>query len=144
MWTAIYNLPWQTIWAALSAIFSMATVGVAVWAMFRWSKQDELKAKLEFKQGIARVGYCLSRMPDKIALSDREKLKERLAELKGYMSQSTYAWLASEGLMNKYPDVVQNWTFIQHNIDDYYWGRMSRDPIGECCAAIMLQKFVFK
>ncbi|AXZ47751.1 hypothetical protein AM363_12770 [Citrobacter freundii] len=135
---------WATIWAGVSALASVLILAAAVWALLRWRKQDELKAKLEFKQGIARLGYCLSRMPDKITLPEREKSKERLAELKDHMSQCTYSWLASEGLMEKYPDVVKNWEYINENINQYYWGRMDRDSIGESCAAILLQKFVFK
>lgn len=135
---------WANVWAAVSASASVLTLMVAVWALLRWRKQDELKAKLEFKQGIARLAYCLSRMPEKITLPEREKSKERLAELKDHMSHCTYSWLASEGLMDRYPDVKKNWDYINENIDFYYWGRITHDELGHCCVAILLQKFVFK
>lgn len=135
---------WANVWAAVSAFASVLTLMVAVWALLRWRKQDELKAKLEFKQGIARLAYCLSRMPIKLTLPERDKSSERLAELKAHMSQCTYAWLVSEGLMDGYPDVKKNWDYINTAIDLYYWGRITSDEIGECCAAILLQKFVFK
>lgn len=144
MWQAIQAASWANIWAAISAISTFSAVVVAALAMLRWKKQDELKVKLEFKQNIARMAYCLSRMPDKITLPEREKSKALLAELKDHFTQCTHSWLASEGLLDSYPDVKKNWDFIYKNIDFYYWGKINNDELGACCVAILHQRFVFK
>ncbi|HGY5076918.1 TPA: hypothetical protein ACNV27_002105 [Citrobacter gillenii] len=142
---AITHAHWANVWAAISAIFTALAVIVAGWAMFRWRKQDELRSKLEFKSAISRLTYNLSRLPDKL---DNEHVRKRhenqLLELKQLMADCTYAWLASEGLIEKYPEVKKNWDELNTNINKYYWGHIESEQIGCNCAAILKFKFVYK
>ncbi|MDM3314049.1 hypothetical protein [Citrobacter sp. Cb220] len=142
---AIAHAHWANVWAAISAIFTALAVIVAWLAMLRWRKQDELRSKLEFKSAISRLAYNLSRLPEKIDNEHvRKRYENQLQELKQQMADCTYAWLASEGLIEKYPEVKKNWDELNANINKYFWGHIKSDQIGYNCAAILKFKFVYK
>ncbi|MEA3934119.1 hypothetical protein VBJ60_22920, partial [Enterobacter hormaechei] len=67
MWQTIYAWPWATIWAAISAIFTAATVGIAFCAMKEWKKQEQFKAKVNFKSAVAKYAYCLVALPSHLS-----------------------------------------------------------------------------
>lgn len=145
MWQTIYNWPWATIWTAVSAIFTTVTASIAGWALFRWRKQDELKAKLAFKQALCNYGYCLVQLPEKLDpeelsamdVSNNDKLIEHLAAC-------TMAWYALEGLMDKNKKVSEAWDFIYKNTMRYCKGKISYHELCNNCEALLLEKFVFK
>lgn len=152
MWHAIYGWPWATIWAAVSAFFSMLTVGVAVWALLRWRKQEELKSKMLFKQAIAEYVYVLVQLPDSLGNSPEEleqgaktpNLKENLETLKVRLRACHFAWIALEGLLEKDKTVNENWEFIYKNHANYMYGKIKSRDLGNRALEILDQKFVFK
>ncbi|WP_336284201.1 hypothetical protein [Citrobacter arsenatis] len=139
------GFPWPTFWAALSAVATLATFGVAVVAMFRWRKQDELKAKLAFKQALCNYGYCLVKLPEKL---DSEELRvindNNTDELVEHLAACTMAWYALEGLMEKNNKISGAWDFIYHNTMRYCNGEISHHDLCDNCETILLEKFIFK
>ena len=145
MWSVIYAWPWQTIWAAVSAVFSVIAAAIAVWALFRWKKQDELKAKLTFKLAIADYAYCLMELPEMLSIEEvrvRHQVKaQRLVDL---LSACNHAWIAMEGLLERETEVVRSWNFIFDNHKHYLSGQIDRDTLGVYCMGIIEEKFIFK
>lgn len=145
MWHTIYNWPWATIWAAVSAIFTAAAVGVAGWAMFRWRKQDELKVKLAFKQAVSDYAYCLMSLPKMLNHDDvRIRHKDKVHRLVDLLNACNIAWLSTEGLLEKDKTVAESWEFIFENHKFYLAGKLDRDILGANCMGILSEKFVFK
>ncbi|EPZ8354756.1 hypothetical protein ACXWYY_000199 [Enterobacter hormaechei] len=144
MWHSIYNWPWATIWAAVSAIFTAAAVGVAGWAMFRWRKQDELKVKLAFKQAVSDYAYCLMSLPQMLNNGPvRMKHKETAEKLVDLLNACNIAWLSTEGLLEKETEVAKCWEFIFENHKHFLAGALDRDTLGAHCMGILSEKFVF-
>lgn len=140
----IYNWPWATIWAAVSAIFTAAAVGVAGWAMFRWRKQDELKVKLAFKQAVSDYAYCLMSLPMILNNGyERVKHRETAEKLVDLLNACNIAWLSTEGLLDKEIEVAKCWEFIFENHKHYLSGSLDRDTLGANCMGILSEKFVF-
>lgn len=143
MWVAIQAASWASIWAAISAISTTLTVIVAGWAMFRWRKQDELKAKMAFKNAVAAYLYQLAQMPDKIDLSNEQHKKDK-ATLIDLFAACTFAWLGTEGLLVKNKSVNENWDYISNHHSKYLDGLEDDDKLGGCCYKILSEHFVFK
>ncbi len=137
-------MQWSTIWACISAIFSVATVGVAVWAMFRWRKQDELRVKLDFKKAIGAYSYHLTQLPNKLnAAHVRSSYSQRCQELTDLLGACNFAWLTTEGLVEENETVAECWNFIFENHQKYLLGEIEATEIGMRCMGIMHEKFVF-
>ncbi|MHA1063432.1 hypothetical protein ACR9GP_05920 [Enterobacter ludwigii] len=144
MWQTIYNWPWAIIWAAISAVFTATTAGVACWALFRWRKQDELKAKLAFKHAVCNYAYALAQLPETIQdTHPKSHLSKQLADLTDLFSACSFAWFAAEGLMDKNVKVKTAWDFMIDNHRRYLDGQLEANRIGECCAKILREKFIF-
>lgn len=145
MWHTMYGWPWATIWAAISALFSMVAVGVAIWALLRWKKQDELKVKQNFKNAIADYAYCLMKLPESLEFEyQRVEYKEKIKELDSKFRACDYAWFATEGLLENNLSVNFFWKQIFDNHEHYLCGSLCSDEIGRYCMGILAEKFVFK
>ncbi|WP_337047091.1 hypothetical protein [Serratia liquefaciens] len=135
---------WATIWAAVSAVFSVVTVGVAVWAMLRWRKQEELKVKLDFKKAIGNYAHCLTQLP--VELSSpyvRRNHAIRCQELTDLLGVCNFAWLTTEGLVDSNKTVNECWNFIFNNHQRYMTGEIESTEIGMKCMGIMNERFIF-
>lgn len=145
MWHTIYNWPWATIWAAISAIFTAAAVVVAAWAMMRWRKQDELKVKLAFKTAIAE--YLVSCVTLSVSFNN-ERNDTRLFEQKNKVlddfSACRHAWWMLEGLLDDDEIVKNAWNFLSDNTNDFVSGEVRVDQLLIHCRNILSKRFVFK
>ncbi|QIU88268.1 hypothetical protein [Yokenella regensburgei] len=145
MWQSIYNWPWGTIWTAVSAIFTASTAVVAYWAILRWRKQDELKAKMAFKQAIADYHYGLLLMPDD--LSDEEVRKEYYdlkMSLITKFNQCRNAFLYCEDLLDEELEVLAHWNNIYKTHSVFLKGKEDSSVLHNACNSILKIKFVFK
>jgi len=138
-------MEWSTFWSAISAIFTALTAIIAIIAIYRWRKQDELKAKLEFKKAISRYSYLLTQMPEQL---DQAHLRSAYAKqgqaLIDALSVCDHAWLVSEGLMENNKVVKDNWEFVLTNNKHYINGTLHSSELGVRCMYILYEKFVFK
>lgn len=140
----LYGWQWSTIWAAISALFSIFAVGVAIWAMFRWRKQDELKAKLAFKTEIVKYRHYLW-----VLSSERSKKydghegnTERLILLENAFSDCQKAWVLTEGIITG--PVADHWKLIVLNHYKFLKGEVHTLDLIDSCELILQAKFVFK
>jgi hypothetical protein len=106
VWQTIYGWPWATIWSAISALFSVLTVVVAILALLRWKKQDQLKAKMAFKMAVADYFYDLAKLPIRLDnLELRNKCVNGINDLNTQFASCHHAWLMSEGIMENYVEL---------------------------------------
>lgn len=138
-------MEWSTVWSAVSALFTALTAILAAWAIVRWKKQDELKAKMAFKTAIADYSYLLTQMPVMLSIpyegyaytEDAKKLSESLA--------ACYrALMLCEGLLDSNETVAVGWEFIFNNNKFYLNGSMDSTKLGAVCMGILHEKFIFK
>ena len=135
---------WTTIWAAVSAIFTLCTAIIAFWAMLRWRKQEELKVKLSFKESIANYSFQLTQMPNLlVGPALREKCTEQAIQLNKLLSACNNAWYLCEGLLEGNHAVNTAWDFIFNQNKEYLRGTLNSDALGAMCMAILHEKFVF-
>ena len=88
---------WATFWSAASAIATAVAALIAAWAMFRWKKQDELKAKMAFKLAIADYKYLILQMPPQLDTDElRDKHSNDIKKLTDLLSACNHAWLVTE------------------------------------------------
>lgn len=145
MWDSILNSSWANIWASISSLFTALGVIVAVRVMCRWRNQEQLKAKMAFKQAIADYSYCLMHLPTKLQRNNITKEQsDKCKELVDRLSACHNAWLLSEGLMQKDRDIAEAWEFIFENHKNYLSGVLSNLVLGAHCTTILVKKFVFK
>ncbi|HEY4437674.1 MAG TPA: hypothetical protein VGN40_16105 [Lelliottia sp.] len=140
MLQTIFNWPWATIWAAISALVAMATVAVAVWAMLRWRKQDELRVKLDFKKAVCEYAYALTQMPPSLKNITEPAKTEELKKIYG---KCTFEWMACEGLLKTNKKVSENWAGLVSAHSEYLAGNVFTLVLMNHCLAIMDEKFVF-
>lgn len=136
---------WANFWAAVSALSSTATLGVAVWAMFRWRKQEELKAKQDFKKAVGVLTDTLAQLP--LIFKDDAHIREysdRLDDLTSRFVSAAHAWHCTEGMLDKNKTINDSWEKVDDLIADYVAGKCERTPISEACGIILRAKFVFK
>lgn len=137
-------MEWSVFWSAVSAVFTGLTVLIAVWAMFRWRKQEELKAKLNFKMAVANYSFQLTQMPETLNnpvvrhanLDSTKRLNELLAACNN-------AWMICEGLLDDNAEVKENWSFIFNHNKLYFSGDLDSAILGQACIGILQNKFVF-
>lgn len=137
-------MEWTTIWSAASAIATAVAAFIAVWAMFRWRKQEELKVKLSFKLAIASYSYQLTQMPEMLVgpalRSEQTNNAKKLSEL---LSACNNAWFACEGLLDDNKEVKSCWEYIFENNKKYLNGEIDSKSLGASCMGIVHKKFVF-
>jgi hypothetical protein len=113
--------------------------------MFRWKKQDELKAKLNFKLYVSHYAACLASMPEKLDTAHvRNSVVAKCEELSAHLTACFTAKLVLEHLLDKEEEVGQAWDFIFKNNKNYFSGEMPKREIGEKCMVILHHPFVFK
>ncbi|KPR53925.1 hypothetical protein [Citrobacter freundii] len=145
MWHAIYGWPWATIWAAVSAIFTAATAVIAGIALFQWSRQDKLKAKLLFKNAIHSYSDILVTLPLNLQNQDvRIKNMDKITILTERLLKCSSAYVSCEGLLSQNKLVHESWGFIAKNHQRYIVGEMDHKLLQEACMFILTEKFVFK
>lgn len=145
MLEAISGASWANIWAAISAISTALTVFVAGFALFRWRKQDELKAKMSFKTAVAEYANILDQMPDFInTLGVRNLNKENMQDLdfKFYALQN--ALLVCEDILEDHSVVESACEKIFQNHRKYLNGTSDKTEARYACKLILKERFVFK
>lgn len=148
----ISGASWANIWAAVSAISTAITGIVASFALLRWRKQDELKAKMAFKTAIAEYAYVLVLLPntlgdDKEALLESlnyPNLNENFENLKVKIRACHNAWVAMEGLLEKNEVVNESWNFIYDNHSEYLLGKIKNKELGQRAMDILEEKFIYR
>lgn len=145
MCQAIYNWPWATIWAAVSAILTAVTVGVALRAMHVWRQQEALKAKMALKMAVAEYANALSQLPlnfgsPALRIEKRAELRELRHKLNAIMS----ACLVCEHMLEKYPRVMSCCNSLKEIHKEYVRGTDNNIQAKYCCHLILSQQFVFK
>ena len=145
MWQDFINASWANKWAAASAISTALTAIVAGFALFRWSKQDELKAKMAFKKAISDYTWCLAGMPE-IMQQQAYTMQPNnsVDELNQYFYACMNAWHLTEGLLSNKKRVNESWLFISENHNHYLGGDCRGNDILEKCRVILIEKFVFR
>lgn len=143
MLQTILEWHWANIWAAVSAIFTAMAAGVACWALFRWRKQDELKAKFAFKKAIGDYAYQLIQLPPVLFIQDMHKNTEHCQKLTDSLAACNYAWLMTEGIITN-EKVKFSWELLFNNHQKYLAGKISSDDLGAACMTILKEKFVFR
>ncbi|MCW4986263.1 hypothetical protein [Enterobacter mori] len=145
MWQDILSASWANKWAAISAISTALTVIVAGFALFRWRKQDELKAKMAFKMAVAEYANILDQMPDFVkTFSARVQNEENIANLgfKFYALQN--ALLVCEDILKNHGGVEHASRKILQNHHRYLNGATSKVEARYACKLILKERFVFK
>ena len=137
-------MEWTTIWSAASAIATAVAAFIAVWAMFRWKKQDELKVKMAFKLAIADYKYQVMKMPHQL---DTEELQKNHSnerkKLNDQLSACHHAWLLTEDLLLSNDAVMYNLQQILNTHGPYLQGTRRSEELMIYCDAILTQKFIF-
>lgn len=138
-------MSWSTVWAAVSAISTALTALIALLAIYRWRKQDELKAKLEFKKAVSVYAWRLTQLPE---LLEQHLIVQAYARevqaLHDALSACHNAWLVSEGLMEVNKEVTTGWKYIFENNNLYVGGKMHSSELGIKAMNILHEKFVFR
>lgn len=138
-------MTWSTFWSAVSAIFTAITALIAVVAIYRWRKQDELKAKQAFKIAVSDYSYAILKAPKMLKYVGSSEEEMAIAKtLIDHLSACHNAWLLTEGLLDKNTEVKRNWEFLFKNHKHYLSGRISSDELGQACMGIMHAHFIFK
>ncbi|ELQ6218467.1 hypothetical protein ACX4ER_003385 [Cronobacter dublinensis] len=137
-------MEWSTFWSAASAIATAVAALIAVWAMFRWKKQDELKAKMAFKLAIADYKYLLMQMPNQLNNEDlRNKYSSERKKLNDLLSACNHAWLVTEDLLYSNDVIVSNWQNILGAHGQYLQGFRYSEELVIFCDVILTRKFIF-
>lgn len=89
IWWGITHAHWANVWAGISAFFTAFAAMVACLAILRWSKQDELKAKLAFKTAVCVYSDRLVILPTKF--NDVNEIKENIDALRTLTDQLVVA-----------------------------------------------------
>lgn len=145
IWWGITHAHWANVWASISAIFTAAAVVVAGWAIFRWNKQDMLKAKMDFKITIA--DYLTSVLSlhgvNRIAPAT-EKDAQLLLKAIDDFTKCRHAWWKLEGMLEKEKNIKAAWDALSENNNNFITGVIEEDEIIKHCSVILSNKFVFK
>lgn len=142
---AITHAHWSNLWAAISAIFTALAVIVAGWAMLRWRKQDELKAKLAFKKAVSDYVLRLITLPESVIGSKRVEFITELKELDALFKACDIAWVLSEGLMENNAKIKDSWAAMRVNhVIFVNGGKVEKLSIELPGMVILGHRFVFK
>ncbi|UNE77898.1 hypothetical protein IMY97_23020 [Pectobacterium versatile] len=105
-------MEWSTVWSAVSALFTALTAMLAAWAIVRWKKQDELKAKMAFKTAIANYTYLLTQMPVMLSIPYEGDVYEDAKKLSDSLAACYGALMMCEGLLDSNETVAAGWEFF--------------------------------
>ena len=144
IWNGISHAHWSNVWAAISAIFTALAVIVAFFALIRWSKQDELKAKLAFKTAVCIYADQLVVLP--VSLKNTGNRTRHLDGLKALTDQLlivSNAFFACEHAILKHKEVVNAWKLITANHEEYIFGRVESHVLLDAAGKIRRLKFVY-
>lgn len=144
MWQTIYNWPWATIWSAISAFFTAFTAVVAYWAILRWSKQEELKVKMAFKNAVCDYAYQLALMPDILFTHEGDKYEKEYTKLNALCAAAIFAYAMTEGLLSKKQKVLDAWNTISNHNATYIAGRCKASELLAACDVIIEEPILFK
>jgi len=137
-------MSWATFWSAASAVFTLITALIALWAVFRWKKQDELKAKMAFKSAIADYSYILVQMSDNLFTAHLRSANALLAkQLVDKFAACQHAWFVTEGLLESNKKVIDEWEAIKIHHPLFLKGEVGNEELGSACISILHEKFVF-
>ncbi|ELJ9990404.1 hypothetical protein VBR58_000800 [Citrobacter freundii] len=145
MWNDIVSASWANIWAAITAISTASAVIVAAWAMLRWRKQDELKAKMAFKTAIAE--YLVNSVLLSISYKkdgNEEEIHDQITKTLADFKECRHAWWMLEGLLDKDECIKRAWDILSENNNKFVCGEIDGDVIFSACRNILAKKFVFK
>ncbi|MEZ3498986.1 hypothetical protein [Pantoea sp. KPR_PJ] len=138
------DISWSTFWSAASAIAPAAAAIIAVWAVFRWKKQDELKAKMAFKLSISDYKYLLLQSPGRLASEElRKEYKDNEIKRNNLLSGGNNVWIMTEDLLHANKTVVLYWTCILENHRLYLDGKLNAEGLIVFCDRILTLKFIF-
>ncbi|MCL8354989.1 hypothetical protein [Enterobacter hormaechei] len=145
MFQEICTWSWSTIWSAVSAIFTAATVGVAWWAMRIWRQQEALKAKMSLKMAVAEYSNALSQLPVNLA-SPQIRIEKRpeLRDLRIKLNAVMNSFLVCEHMLERYPRVVSCCRSLPDTHKEYVRGRDNNMQAKYLCHLLLSQPFVFK
>ncbi|WP_237929959.1 hypothetical protein [Buttiauxella sp. S19-1] len=135
--------PWGTMWAAISAMATVATFVVAAWAMFRWRKQDELKVKLIFKQAIGDYAFQLVKMPEVLFTKDLKEYESERRNLTILFHNCFHALAMTENLLDENKVVTECWAKFFEAHQSYITGQSKSSDLDEICTLILSEPFVF-
>jgi hypothetical protein len=136
---------WANVWAATSAFASVLTLIVALWALLRWRKQDELRVKLDFKKAVGDYAFHLTQMPANMGNPFvRNQQTDNAQELISLLGVCNFAWYMTEGMLDSNHQLVAHWNFIYENTQSYLSGEIPSSELGPHCMGVMNTKFVFK
>lgn len=145
MWQTIFNWPWPTIWAAGSAIFTAATVGVGFWAMRVWRQQEALKAKMALKMAVAEYSNAIKQLPVNLGTPQvRIEKRDALRDLRHKLNAIQNAFLLCENMLERYPRVISCCNSLPEEHKRYVRGKSNHIQIRYICHLILSENFVFK
>ncbi|WP_231359836.1 hypothetical protein [Escherichia coli] len=145
MWQTICTWPWATIWSAVSALFTVAAVAVAFWAMNVWRQQEALKAKMALKLAVANYSNALSQLPISLGTPNiRIEKRAELRDLRSKLNAVSNAVLVCENMLESYPRVLSCCRSLQDIHKEYVRGIGNNIQAKYCCRLILSQQFVFK
>ncbi|KNC88281.1 hypothetical protein [Trabulsiella odontotermitis] len=127
---------------ALQAVTSVLTVVIALFALFSWRKQEQLKTKLAFKNAIADYANQLK----KIASHHQRSTVEQNTKLEELFNACHHALLVTEGLLNDNKEVMEAWAVINNQVTQYMVSGgdpESIEKMNNACDKILKEKFVF-
>lgn len=135
---------WAVFWSAASAIATAIAAIIAILAMLRWRKQDELKAKMAFKLAIADYKYFLMQMPSSLNSEDlRKEFQGEEKKLDDLLSACNNAWIATEDLLHSNKKVLSWWESILKTHRKYLNGSTEAEELLVYCDGILTLKFIF-
>lgn len=138
-------MEWSTFWSAVSAIFTALTAIIAIVAIYRWRKQDELKAKQAFKIAVSNYAFVLLKSPKVLSNAAHDPIDLDIAkQLVNHLNACYNAWLLTEGLLDKNSDVKKGWDYLFENHKHYLAGKITSDQLAQGCMRIMHAHFIFK
>lgn len=126
----------------LQDVTSVLTVGIAIYALFSWRRQEQLKTKLAFKNAIADYSNHLK----KIASHHQRSTVGQSEKLEELFNACHHSLLVTEGLLENNKKVMDAWRIINNQVTQYMV--VAGDPesiqkINVACDKILNAKFVF-
>lgn len=141
----IAHAHWANVWASISAIFTALAVVVAWWAMLRWRKQDELKAKMNFKTAIGEylvscVSFSVLNMHD----ANDDRIPDNREKAYDDYAACRHAWWMLEGLLDDDKEIKDAWDYINVNHTKFMNRQIKDEDLFSNCRIILRKKIVFK
>lgn len=111
---------------------------IAFCAMKEWKKQEQFKAKVNFKSAVAKYAYCLVALPSHLSPPGTTRDNPaKIDELTDLLAEAAFAWFSLEGSLVDNKHVTESWLFINDNHIRYVDGEISYHEIHTHCANIV-------